>query len=78
MRALEAAVEAGFVYWGLFLAFGAILVGYLVWMWRSETPEPGPPGPAGADRDPAEGGAEGGGALEREQGEERAGGGAPT
>lgn len=33
---LEAIREAGFVYWGLFLAFGVILVGYLVWMWRSE------------------------------------------
>lgn len=77
MRALEAAVEAGFVYWGLFLAFGAILVGYLVWMWRSETPEPDPPGPAGADRDGAERQAAAGRRPE-EEGEDRPGGGAAT
>ena len=39
MRTLEAVAEAGFVYWGLFLAFAVILVGYLVWMWRSEVPD---------------------------------------
>jgi len=25
-----------FVFWGLFAAFGVILVGYLVWMWWVE------------------------------------------
>ena len=25
-----------FVFWGLFAAFGLIVVGYLVWMWWSE------------------------------------------
>lgn len=33
---LEAVIEAGFVYWGLFLAFAAIVLAYGVWMWRSE------------------------------------------
>jgi hypothetical protein len=26
----------GFVFWGLFLVFGAIVVAYLVWMIRTE------------------------------------------
>ncbi len=54
MRSL---LEAGFVFWGLFLVFGLIVVGYLVWMkWveRADGPENadrrgpaqrGPPGP---------------------------------
>ncbi len=33
---LNAILDAGFVFWGLFLAFGVILVGYLVWMWWAE------------------------------------------
>lgn len=33
---LEAIREAGFVYWGLFVAFGVIVTAYLFWMWWSE------------------------------------------
>lgn len=33
---LEAIGDAGFIYWGLFLGFAAIVVAYLWWMWRSE------------------------------------------
>ncbi|MGH7541179.1 MAG: hypothetical protein ACRELC_09285 [Gemmatimonadota bacterium] len=33
---LEAVWEAGFIYWGLFLAFAIILAAYLVWVWRAE------------------------------------------
>lgn len=29
---IAAILEAGFVFWGLYLAFALILVGYLVWM----------------------------------------------
>jgi cbb3-type cytochrome oxidase subunit 3 len=36
---IEAILDAGFVFWGLFLAFGIILVAYLVWMYRSEGKE---------------------------------------
>lgn len=29
---MSAVLEAGFVFWGLFLAFGVIVVSYLAWM----------------------------------------------
>lgn len=32
-------VEAGFVFWGLFLVFALIIVAYLVWMRRVERDE---------------------------------------
>lgn len=32
-------LEAGFVFWGLFLVFGLIIVGYLIWMSRVEREE---------------------------------------
>jgi hypothetical protein len=32
----DAIGDAGFIYWGLFVAFALIVVAYLVWMWRSE------------------------------------------
>jgi hypothetical protein len=32
-------LEAGFVFWGLFLAFGLFVVAYLVWMRRAERAE---------------------------------------
>lgn len=36
-RHLWAAVrDAGFIFWGLFVAFGLIVVAYLWWMRRSE------------------------------------------
>lgn len=36
-RGILAAVrDAGFIYWGLFVAFGGIVLAYLWWMWRSE------------------------------------------
>ena len=39
-------VDAGFVFWGLFLAFGLFVVAYLVWMRRAEkAEESSPPGP---------------------------------
>jgi len=28
--------EAGFVFWGVFAAFGLLVVGYVVWMKRTE------------------------------------------
>jgi hypothetical protein len=28
--------EAGFVFWGLFVAFGLIVAAYLLWMWWVE------------------------------------------
>lgn len=28
--------DAGFVFWGLFLVFGIIVVCYAVWMWAAE------------------------------------------
>ena len=37
-------LEAGFIFWGLFLVFGLIVAGYLVWMYSAERGE--------ADRDP--------------------------
>lgn len=33
--ALDAIRDAGFIYWGLFVAFALIVVAYLLWMWRS-------------------------------------------
>lgn len=31
-------LDAGFIFWGLFLVFGIIVVAYLVWMWWVERP----------------------------------------
>jgi hypothetical protein len=28
--------DPGFAFWGLYLAFGLIVVGYLIWMWWVE------------------------------------------
>jgi hypothetical protein len=28
--------EAGFIFWGLFLVFGVLVVSYAVWMWWVE------------------------------------------
>jgi hypothetical protein len=28
--------EVGFIFWGLFLVFGLIVIGYVVWMIRAE------------------------------------------
>lgn len=45
MSALEAIREAGFVFWGLFAVFGAIVVGYVAWMaWVERNDSPPPPG----------------------------------
>ncbi len=33
---MSAIVDAGFVFWGLFLAFGAIVTGYVAWMLWTE------------------------------------------
>ena len=35
-------LEAGFIFWGLFLVFGLIVVGYLSWMFRMERREGDP------------------------------------
>lgn len=32
-------IEAGFVFWGLFVVFGLFVVAYLAWMWRTEKKE---------------------------------------
>lgn len=29
-------LDAGFIFWGLFLAFGVIVALYLAWMWWTE------------------------------------------
>ena len=42
-------LDAGFVFWGLFLVFGLFVVAYLVWMYRAERVDE-PPDPV---RDPA-------------------------
>lgn len=31
-------LEAGFIFWGLFLTFALIVVAYVVWMWWVERP----------------------------------------
>ena len=33
---MRSILEAGFIFWGLFLTFGVIVVLYIVWMWRTE------------------------------------------
>jgi phage shock protein PspC (stress-responsive transcriptional regulator) len=33
---VKAILEAGFIFWGLFGAFGLIVLGYLIWMWWVE------------------------------------------
>ena len=33
---MRSVLEAGFIFWGLFLVFGFIVVGYLVWMLWTE------------------------------------------
>ena len=33
---MRSVLEAGFIFWGLFLVFGFIVVGYLVWMLWAE------------------------------------------
>jgi hypothetical protein len=35
-------IEAGFVFWGLFLVFGLIVVAYLIWMVKAEGDEDDP------------------------------------
>ena len=32
-------LDAGFVFWGLFLVSALIVVGYLAWMWREDRKE---------------------------------------
>ena len=38
---MSAALEAGFVFWGLFLVSALIVVAYLVWMCRADRREKG-------------------------------------
>jgi len=33
---MSTALNAGFVFWGLFLVFAVIVSGYLIWMYRAE------------------------------------------
>jgi hypothetical protein len=33
---MRSVLEAGFIFWGLYVTFGLIIVGYLVWMWWVE------------------------------------------
>jgi hypothetical protein len=33
---VKSILGAGFIFWGLFLVFGLIVVGYLLWMWWVE------------------------------------------
>lgn len=33
---MAAVAEVGFVFWGLFASFGAIVGAYLLWMWWTE------------------------------------------
>ena len=45
-------LEAGFIFWGLFLSFGFIVIAYLVWMWWEEGRD------AGAEEERRDAGAE--------------------
>lgn len=36
---MSAALDAGFVFWGLFLVSALIVVAYLVWMYREDRRE---------------------------------------
>jgi len=51
-------LDAGFIFWGLFLAFGVIVVAYLLWMrWAErEAPPPGGRSPNKEKRGPHSGG----------------------
>lgn len=42
---MNSILEAGFIFWGLFLVFGLIVAGYLFWMYKAERDEhdPDPP-----------------------------------
>jgi len=33
---MSSIMHAGFIFWGLFLVFGALVVGYLIWMFWVE------------------------------------------
>lgn len=46
---MRSVLEAGFIFWGLFLVFGLIVAGYLLWMYMAERDErdPDPPPPPG-------------------------------
>lgn len=33
---MEPALDAGFVFWGVFVASAATVIGYVAWMWRTE------------------------------------------
>ena len=45
---MRSALEAGFIFWGLFGVFGLILALYLAWMWWVErNPSASDPGRAG-------------------------------
>jgi phage shock protein PspC (stress-responsive transcriptional regulator) len=33
---MRSVLEAGFIFWGLFLVFGLTVAGYIVWMWWVE------------------------------------------
>lgn len=35
--------DAGFIFWGLFLVFGIIVVAYIIWMVHVERGDSGPP-----------------------------------
>jgi cbb3-type cytochrome oxidase subunit 3 len=48
---MRSILEAGFVFWGLFLVFALIVVAYLVWMVRTERRG----SPSGARRNRSEG-----------------------
>jgi hypothetical protein len=46
---MRSVLEAGFIFWGLFLVFGMIVAGYLLWMYLAERDEDDtdPPPPTG-------------------------------
>lgn len=37
---ISALADAGFVFWGVFAAFGAVVLAYAIWMWWAERDEP--------------------------------------
>lgn len=53
---MRSALEAGFIFWGLFASFALIVALYLVWMWFTERGEaespPQPPGAEGRETEP--------------------------
>ena len=60
---MRSVLEAGFIFWGLFVTFGLIVVLYLIWMWWVER-EGSSVGPSGPSSGEGEGEADGRGEVQ--------------